>query len=201
MSLSLSPPSPPLARHEDLLAQLEALGFFRYTSPERLKPARHAILQDGWSGIFGEEGRLFAVDAEELAEGGVAAFFEEMRPLLESQGVAVPPLVDHITVEYTLLAGDDQFPIWTRDDFNRDLDSEPGRIWGASSTRTVRILNHWLEAAESAERAYGVNGGNDFFVLFLTPELLSLIQRSSVASPREAPYVPNLEYPRFGQPE
>jgi hypothetical protein len=201
MSLSMTPPSPPPGRHEDLLAQLEALGFFRYTSPERLKPARHAILQDGWSGIFGEAGRLFAVDAEELAEGGVAAFLEEVRPFLESQGVAVPPLVDHLTVEYTLLAGEEQLPIWTRDDFNRDLGSEPGRIWGASSARTVQILNRWLQAAQSAERAYGVNGGNDFFVLFLTPELFSLIERSSAASPQEAPYTPNLEYPRFGQPE
>ena len=54
--------------------------------------------------------------------------------------------------------------------------------------------------ADYYERAYGVNGGNDFFVLFLTPELLSLIERSSAASPQEAPYTPSLEYPRFGQP-
>jgi hypothetical protein len=200
MSLPVRPPSPPSARNEDLLAQLEALGFFRYTNPERLNPARHAVLQDGWSGIFGEGGRLFAVDAEDLAEGGVAAFLEEVKPFLQRLGVAVPPLVDHITVEYTLLAGEDQLPIWTRDDFNRDLDNEPGRIWGVSSARTVQILNQWLQKADSAERAYGVNGGNDFFVLFLTPELFSLIERYSADSSQDAPYTPNLEYPRFGQP-
>lgn len=143
---------------------------------------------------------MFAVDAEELAEGGVAAFLEEVRPFLEGQGVNVPPLVDHLTVEYTLLAGEDQLPIWTRDDFNRDLGSEPGRLWGVSSTRTVQILNQWLQQADSSERAYGVNGGNEFFILFLTPELFSLIQRSSAATPQDAPYVPNLEYPGFGQP-
>lgn len=200
MSLSPRPPSPPRTRNEDLLAQLEALGFFRHTSPDRLKPARHAILRDGWPGIFSEGGRVFAVDAEELADGGVAAFLEEVRPFLEGQGVNVPPLVDHLTVEYTLLAGEDHLPIWTRDDFNRDLGSEPGRLWGVSSTRTVQILNQWLQQAESCERAYGVNGGNEFFILFLTPELLSLIQRSSAATPQDAPYVPNLEYPGFGQP-
>jgi hypothetical protein len=62
--------SPSPRRSPKLLTDLEALGFFRYTKPEDLEAFQNPILQEGWSGGFGESGRLFFAVAETLTEGG-----------------------------------------------------------------------------------------------------------------------------------
>jgi hypothetical protein len=197
MSLFRRPSS---ADHQRLLADLEALGLFRYTTPKDLEASREAILQEGWPGILKVRGRLFPANAEELAEGGVSTFLADVTPFLEDQGVTVPALEDALGEEYDLLAGEERIPIWTRAEFQRELAGEPGLGWGLSSARTLQILNDWLEQAESAERAYGVNSGRNFTVFFLTSELYSRIRREPEASPKHGPYVPDLHYPSFGQP-
>jgi hypothetical protein len=197
MSLFRRPSS---ADHRQLLAELETLGLFRYTIPKDLEASREAILQEGCAGIVKVRGRLFPADAEELAEGGVSTFLADVTSFLEDQGVAVPALEDALGQEYDLLAGEERIPIWTRAEFQRELAGEPGLGWGLSSTRTVQILNDWLERAESAERAYGVNSGKNFTVFFLTSELYARIQREAEASLQHGPYVPDLHYPFFGRP-
>lgn len=184
-----------------LMAKLDRLGFFRFVKAEDREQARKVILEHGWTGIFGENGRLFLCDAEDLAEGGVSAFIAEVTPFLELQGVAVPTLEDDFGEEYFLITGGERIPIWTHSENKRDASDMPGLCWGLSSARTVRILNDWLAKANSPERAYGVNGANDFAVFFLTPELHERICRDPEASPRNCPYVPTLDYPLFGQQE
>jgi hypothetical protein len=192
--------SQPPEGHQQLLADLEALGFFRYTEPEALEGFQKAILEQGWPGIFGESGRLFFADAEDLAEGGVSGFLSEVTPFLQGQGVTMPAIEDDFGESYVLLAGEEKFPIWTREESQRELAGERGLCWGLSAARTVQILNGWLERVESPERAYGVNGGNDFMVFFLTSELCSRIQRDPEASAENGPYVPDPHDPWFGQP-
>lgn len=192
--------SEPPEDHRKLLADLEALGFFRYTEPEALEALQNAILQEGWSGVFGASGRLFFADAETLAEGGVGDFLSEVTPFLEEQGVKVPAIEDNFGESYILMAGEEKIPIWAREESQRELAGEPGLCWGLSATRTVQILNDWLIEAGSPERAYGVNGGNDFAVFFLTFELYARIRQDPKASAEYGPYVPDLHYPFFGQP-
>lgn len=189
--------------NEKLLAELEELGFFRHANPKHLDRERNAILKQGWSGIFGENGRWFFADAEDLAEGGVAALITELGTFLKRQGVTIPELEDEFdpSEKYTLIAGKERFPIWTQSELAREASGEPGLIWGLSSTRTIQILNLWLERSSSSERAYGVHGGNDFAIYFLTPELYSRISQDREASSRDSPYVPELKYPYFGQPQ
>jgi hypothetical protein len=185
-----------------LLKDLDGLGFFRYAKREQLKQDQDAVLQHGWSGVFGANGRLFSADAESLAEGGVVALISEMTSFLEQQGVVIPSLaVEFGPGEgYTLLVDGERFPIWTSADYEKDSGLD-GLLWGVSSARAVAILNLWLEQAGSLERAYGVNAGNDFAIFFLTPELYARISQDPAAIPRYGPYVLTLEYPRFGQPE
>lgn len=189
------------ASHRKLLIDLEDLGFFRYTSPERASQNREMILQLGWPGIFCESGRLFIADAEELAEGGVSAFVTEIALFLENQGVEVPPMQDELGDEYVLLAGGERVPIWTRSEYQRELVGEPGLCWGCSAARTVQLINNWLERAGSAERAYGVEGGNDFAVIFLTTALYQRICDDADVSAHHGPYILTLDYPSFGQPD
>lgn len=185
-----------------LLNDLDRLGFFRYTRREQLKQHQDAVLQHGWGGIFGENGRLFSADAESLAEGGVVALISEMTSFLEEQGVVMPSLAEEFSPGggYTLVFDGELFPIWAPADREKDAQLA-GLLWGVSSARTVAILNLWLERAGSLERAYGVNAGNDFAIFFLTPELYSRISQDPEAAPKYGPYVPTLEYPGFGQPE
>jgi hypothetical protein len=192
--------SEPPEDHRKLLADLEALGFFRYTKPEDLEKLQNTILQEGWSGVFGASERLFFADAENLAEGGVSDFLAEVTPFLEEQGVRVPAIEDNFGETYILLAGEENIPIWTREESQRELAGEPGLCWGLSAARTVQILNDWLMGAGSAEKAYGVKGGNDFAVFFLTFELYARIRQDPGASAEYGPYVPDLHYPFFGQP-
>lgn len=108
--------SEPPEDHRKLLTDLDALGFFRYTKPEELEALQNAILKEGWSGVFGESGRLFFADAEDLTEGGVSDFLSEVTPFLEEQGVRVPPVEDDFGESYVLMAGEEKIPIWTREE-------------------------------------------------------------------------------------
>lgn len=198
MSFNQCEGSSPVLRHE-LLANLEDLGFFRYVDLGGLEHAKNVIAQQGWGGIFSENGRLFRADAEELTEGGVSDFIHRVTPFLELQGISTPQLEDDFGEEYTLVAGEERFSIWTYAEYERDR-TMPGLLWGLSSVRTVKILNDWLEQANSVERAYGVNAGNDFEIFFLTDALVKRICEDPDASPKYGPYMPNLEYPMFGQP-
>lgn len=184
----------------ELLVALEKLGFFRYCRPEEVEKEKKAILERGWSGLFGENGRLYPIDTDELAKGGVSAFIGKVTPFLRAQGVRVPSLADEFReVEYTLIAGEERFPIWTQAEYERRF-REPGLLSGLSAVRTVQILNRWLEQAGSAERALGVNGGYHFEVFFLTYDMFALISRHPDAEPHYRPYALTEEYPSFGQP-
>src|SRR5262245_49504696 len=67
---------------EDLLKELESLGFYQYTTPEIISKNETEALATG--NIWGDEDvkRLWLADAEDLAEGGVKQFLEEMKPFL-----------------------------------------------------------------------------------------------------------------------
>jgi len=77
---------------------------------------------------------------------------------------------------------------------------EPGVIWGLAMTRGFRIVDQLLEAAGSPERLYAVNGGNDLFAFFLTPELHQIVSQHADADAKDGPYEPTEDYPWFGQP-
>ena len=193
-------PTPPAKEYPALLAQLEELGFFRYSSPETIEEERRTVLRQGWDGVFGENGRLFHADAEDLAEGGFGGLVEEIRPFLERQGVTVPALEEEFDERgYTVLAGGERFPIWTQAEVELEERERPGWTWGLSMVRTFAIVNGWLAEAGSSERAYAVGGGNDLFLLFLSPELYAFICGHPEASRGDLPYVPEPVHPWYGQ--
>ena len=91
--------------------------------------------------------------------------------------------------------------IYDAADLQRDSNGkEPGLIWGLAMTRGFRIVDQLLEAAGSPESLYAVNGGNDLFALFLTPELHRIISGHPNAEGNDRPYKPTEDYPWFGQP-
>lgn len=184
------------------VTELEELGYFNGLEPESAEALKEDFEQNGWVGIFSESHRFFMADAEDLAEGGVGHFLQAVSPFLALQGITLPEIEEISEEGYVVRVGGADYQIYDAEDLERDASGEEsGLIWGLSMVHGFRIVDDLLAAAGSAERAYAVNGGNDLFVLFLTPELHRVIMEHPDASRGDGPYVPQEEYPSFGQPE
>ncbi len=152
----------------NLDAQLAELGFFDYASPDHAASVREAIRADGWSGIFTDDSRLFFADSEDLAEGGVQSFLSEVSDFLDGQGVRIDSVSStYEYVAYRVRINGVEHVIWDESDVSRS-DRDPGWLWGIASYRTLELVNRMLSDAGSSERAYGISGGNDFLVMFVT---------------------------------
>jgi hypothetical protein len=174
----------------DLVQRLDQLGFFRFAADPA---AARAEFHQGWTGIYADSGRLFPADSEALTEQGIGAFLREIAGFLHKLGVPTPTVTEHVDEErgYRITVNGKVYVIWT-DDASVD--------WGVSQVITTGLLNDILRSAGVAERAYGVNGGNDFFVIFLTPEQFGTITSAPGYSPKDGPYIPALEPEWYGQP-
>lgn len=153
--------------------------------------------QDPEAGVFSERTRRFYfADAEDLAEGGVAVFLQDVAPLLRRLGVAAPTVrEDWGESHYRVTVNGREYQIYDAKELQSDI------FWGYAAGRTVRIVNDLLERARSDERAYGYAdpASNDFSVFILTPAL-----RDAVADILEGtaddPFEVTDEAPGFGYP-
>ena len=188
--------------NESFVADLDTHGYFKSLAPEKAQALKADFRKQGWMAIFSESHRFHHADAEDLAEGGICAFIREIEPFLTAQGVRLPELKDEVSEKgYIVRVGGAPHTIYVAADLQRDsTGKEPGVIWGLAMTRGFRIVDQLLEAAGSPERLYAINGGNDLFALFLTPELHRIISGHPVADAKDGPYKPTEDYPWFGQP-
>jgi hypothetical protein len=187
---------------DSFVTRLEEAGYFRGLEPNKADALKWEFAQQGWMGIFAESHRFFIADAEDLAEGGIGEFIRQVKPFLEEQGVKVPEIHEEYSENrYFLTVGKTTHRIWDASELNRDTSSEQlGLMWGLAMTRGFRIVDQLLAGAGSSERLYAVNGGNDLFAFFLTPDLHGVIAEHPDASPEYGPYAPTEEYPWFGRP-
>jgi hypothetical protein len=132
--------------------------------------------------------------------GGIGSFIEDVQPFLVAQGVQAPQIEEEPTGEdYVIRVGGVTHKIYDAAELQEDsAGNKPGHTWGLSMARGFKIVNEMLAKAGSAERVYAVNGGNDLFALFLTPELFRIIMTHPAASPKDGPYQPTEEYPWYG---
>lgn len=189
--------------NSEFINKIESLGYFKGLAEDKARTLKQEFEKSGWLAIFCESHRFFMADSEDLAEGGIGQLVEEVAPFLKAQGVTVPEVEDDITEDgYVVKVGGVAHPIYDSTEMTRDSsDKELGLMWGLSTVRGFRILDELLAKAGSAERAYGINGGNDLFLIFLTPELHQAIMEHPEAIPYDGPYILKEEYPWFGQPE
>jgi hypothetical protein len=170
--------------HEQILAEFEAAGFFSGLSDSEAAAARSEIREHGRGGLYTEP-RFLHADAEDLAEGGVDEFLRRAEPFLRRQGVPDLVIVPDLSDEYAISVNGATKVILTVE----DMETRPDASWGLAAGRTVLLVNELLEAAGSRERAYGMYGGNDFSVFFLTPELKSLFEQQPGLKDHDRPYV------------
>jgi hypothetical protein len=134
------------------------------------------------------------LDAESLAEGGIAEGYESLLPELR-KFVKNPATIeedrDDEAPSYSVRCGGAQFEI-----HSPELDDEEGNSWGRATVALFAIVNAQMK--DSSHRFYAVNGGNDLFGMFLTPAQAKEAQKS-LPNKADWPYLPKDEEPNYGQ--
>jgi hypothetical protein len=135
-----------------------------------------------------------SLDAEDLAEGGIAEAYESLLPQLRKI-VANPAQVeedlDDDLTSYTVRCGDMEFGI-----YGPSLEEGGGGSWGRATVALFSIVNAQLK--DSTYRFYAINGGNDLFGIFLTPAQAEESQKS-LPNRSDWPYLPKDEEPWYGE--
>jgi len=138
--------------------------------------------------------KMVALDAEELAEQGIVAAYQQLLPELKKH-VAQPALiseeVESNEPSYKVHFRGSEFLIYAGSGREAEADS-----WGRATYYFFLIVNTQL--ANSDLRFYAINNGNDLGGMFLTPKEAELAQ-SSIARRTDWPYIPALTGPWYGQ--
>jgi hypothetical protein len=201
------PPIPPDPQdpHGPALAEaLQGAGFFAGLTPERAAQLQDAVRRDGYGAVFTHEGRAFALDDEDLAEGFVADALDRAAPVFEHLGLA--PVRGASRFEdggaHWLDIDGTSLPLMSLEEVERDRPgAQQGLSWGLVGARLLDHLSERSARAGRAERFYSVGGGNDAFALALTPAMLEALRRHAGQQPHRLPYRRTEAWPDFGLPE
>lgn len=139
--------------------------------------------------------QLVLLDAEELAETGIAEAYARLLPDLRKyvqQPSRVEEVIDDDTPVYSVRCGGKEYPI-----YGPDLDEEEGGAWGRATVAFFALVNEQL--AGTPYRFYAINGGNDLGGMFLTPAQAHE-SRASLPRSDDWPYLPQDDPPWYGQP-
>jgi len=138
--------------------------------------------------------KMLLLDAEYLAEAGIAQAYQPVREIL-SRFVAKPAdvqeIVDNDKWSYTVRCGEQEYVI-----YSASLPDNEGQSWGRATHAFFKIVNDQLK--KSDYRFYAINGGNDLGGMFLTEAECKAAQKS-LPRKDDWPYLPTLEHPWYGQ--
>ena len=167
---------------EELLNQLLALGFFRFTTSGKTTAVRKEIAKCGFLFVEGTK-RGWHADAEDLAEGGVSTFLEDHRRDLLTLGVDIGKVSDDFNVggHYGLEINGEYFLMYSESELESD------DFWYLTQERAFGMINTLLAKHHSEEQLYSLYGGNDAHAIVLTPDMQTAISNSKVISEREVP--------------
>jgi hypothetical protein len=131
------------------------------------------------------------LDAEDLAEQGILEAYQQIAPRLAEYGVAAGPVIendDSLANHYSVDFDGHRYVV-----YGPGVAVESAR--GLAAHALFDIVNRQL--ASTDVRFYAINGGNDLFGIFMTPEQA---ERARHALPRMSdwPYLPVPEPPWFG---
>jgi hypothetical protein len=138
--------------------------------------------------------QLVLLDAEDLAEQGIREAYERLLPELRkyvSSPAEVEEEIDPDTASYSVRCAGFEFVVYAPTLPGTDAES-----WGRATYAFFTMVNEQLSGSNM--RFYALNGGNDLGGMFLSPEAATA---SRAGLPRKAdwPYIPQLEYPYYGQ--
>ena len=112
--------------------------------------------------------RQYRADNEDLAEGDIGQSLLVLRDVLSHEGVHLDSVEDDFgDAGYAVIVNGRRHQIYFCD---KETWSSIN-IWGIALKRYLEIVNELLTDARSAERAYGIYGGNDGRIILLTEEM------------------------------
>jgi len=138
--------------------------------------------------------KMVILDAESLAEGGIAEAYESLLPQLRKyvpQPAMIEEDLDDKAARYTVKYGSKKFSI-----YGPNLADDEGRSWGRATHAFFAIVNDQL--ANCDHRFFAINGGNELGGMFLTPAEIEAA-RNSLPNISDWPYLPNDQHPWYGQ--
>lgn len=132
------------------------------------------------------------LDAEDLAEGGIAQAYSALHPVLRELGVTPAPVVEHDDGDNYRVEFEQETYLVFDDDLSEDEDP-----WGRAIFALFDIVNRQLGGVE--HKLYAINGGNELTAIALTP---TSVERARAALPNkhEWPYLPTDEPDWYGFP-
>jgi len=135
--------------------------------------------------------RSINLDAEDLAETGIAEAYEKLLPELRKyvpEPAKVEESTDNDAPRYSVKCRGREFMIYGPDDEEES--------WGRAAFAFFTLVNDQL--AHSEVRLYAINGGNDLEGMFLTPAQ-ALAAREALPNRNDWPYLPDNVPPYYGQ--
>ncbi len=146
-------------------------------------------LQDVFKFLFSSE-RYVTADEEELCEGGVGYFMEDIRPFLEARGVelTIGPEQQGQGNGYSVVVNGEVLVLYTEAEL-----ADGHRFVGLTTERTTAFVNRLLTESGAMERMYCLGGWNDMSAIFLTQDehkhVCSILEAAGYEFP-EIPYDP-----------
>ena len=138
---------------------------------------------------------MIFLDAESLAEGGIAsAYEEEIIPALQRLGFNPWEIEEELDPEkpsYTIITPGKNYVI-----YSPDVESSGENSWGNATFALFDIVNRQLEG--TPYRFYAINGGNDLGGMFLTEKVRNEAIKS-LDRKDDWPYLPESSGPWYGQ--
>lgn len=177
----------------ELAKTLRRLGLWSHFAEEDAAAGERAVAEGahplgGRATLDEEPGlRLFDVDGETMAEGGVGRVLAEWAPALRRHGVE--PQVELVSYPDSVESGDyvvtingRRCVVWTPQDW------VAGNPWAMSTVRPLAVVNDLLAEAGAVPRLYTLRtGGNDGEAWLLDPRVVAAIAESGLLKRNETP--------------
>jgi len=138
--------------------------------------------------------KMIILDAEDLAEGGIQAAYDDLLPELLKylkEADEISEVLDNSRPSYSVRHRDHEYAI-----YGPGIKDDGGHSWGLATYALFSIVNAQL--AGSPYRFYAINGGNELGGMFLTSEEFEAAKRS-LEQRSDWPYLPSTEPPEYGQ--
>jgi len=138
--------------------------------------------------------KLVTLDAEDLAEQGIADAYRRLLPELRSfvaQPLEVEDLIDENACSYSVHCNGVDHLV-----YSPSVSGTEQASWGRAAAVFFQLVNEQLAA--SPLRFYAINGGNDLGGVFLT-EAEAESARAAFPRKEDWPYFPTMQEPWHGQ--
>jgi hypothetical protein len=151
--------------------------------------------QPAWAGSGPlDYDKLHLLDAECLAEQGIAEAYRELLPTLRTYAPApheVDEVIDEATGSYSVGCNGRTHVVYSPDESGSEAAS-----WGRATAIFFGRVNEQLQG--SNVRFHAIDGGNDLGGMFLTE---AEVEGARATLPRKSdwPYIPTMEGPWHGQ--